>query len=240
MSEGLSLSFVALRCVYQAFHSHFPPANVDSNPGVLGGRAREEPTLIVNFRVPWGVVIFYCEVPQRFLPFLNKGQNKNGDAPQDLPPLDKMSPADRTLCRWFLGNNAQRNATLKIIPVIVQGPTIVKSTVSAKPAIIGKQLPIDYIYQPADPKLGLSEYFEIDLDIAASSVAKRILSVVYSNTKNVTFDLGFVIEGQSKDELPEQMLLSGRIHGLDPQFCPIYPVEKQDTVSSSDHANPGK
>ena len=183
-----------------------------------------------------GVVIFYSEIPERFLPFVRKGQKSKG-APQDLPSLDKMSPSERTLCRWFLGDNKHRDATLKIIPVIAKGPAIVKSTVPYKPAIIGKVLPIDYIYQPADTKLGLSEYFEIDLDITASSVAKRILSVVYSNTKSVTFDLGFVIEGQANDELPEQMLLSGRIHGLDPQYCPNYPSELD---SSSESGNPGK
>ena len=41
-----------------------------SNPGVMGGKLRETPTFIINFRLPWGVLLAYFEIPERFVPFV--------------------------------------------------------------------------------------------------------------------------------------------------------------------------
>jgi hypothetical protein len=39
----------------------------------MGGHLREIPTFIINFRLPWGVLLFYNEIPERFLPFVKAG-----------------------------------------------------------------------------------------------------------------------------------------------------------------------
>lgn len=44
-----------------------------SNTGVMGGHLRKIPTFIINFRLPWGVLLFYNEIPERFLPFVKAG-----------------------------------------------------------------------------------------------------------------------------------------------------------------------
>ena len=41
-----------------------------SNPGVMGGKLRETPTFIINFRLPWGLLLAYFEIPERFVPFV--------------------------------------------------------------------------------------------------------------------------------------------------------------------------
>ena len=188
------------------------PENIGSNTKVFGGKLRDIPTFIVNFRLPWGVCIFYSEIPTKFLPFLKYGDNKNN---KETPPsMDNFSPGDRAVCRFLMGDDTYRNKKLKIVPVVIAGPWVVKSIVGGKPAILGKQLPIDYTYQPSDSKN--SEYLEADLDIVASAAARRILSVVRSYTQDLTLDLGFVIEGAEDDELPEQMLCACRLHGMDP------------------------
>lgn len=197
------------------FQTQDTPKNIGRNPKIMGGKLQDTPTFIFNFRLPWGILVFYSEIPKRFLPFLRLESKK-------LPPLSKMPPSDRTLCRFLLGDDEHRDSVLKIIPVIVKGPSIVKSTINSTPALIAKKLPVKYFYERPTQTSSL-EYFEIDFDIAASSFAKRLLSLVRGNTKNIVFDLGFVIQGEKEDELPEQMMLAARIHGLDPVVTPDFP-----------------
>jgi Protein ENHANCED DISEASE RESISTANCE 2, C-terminal len=99
----------------------------------------------------------------------------------------------------------------------------VKSVVGGKPALLGKKVPINWIYKsPSDTQ---ALYLEADLDIAASSAARGILSVTRSYTQVLTLNLGFVVEGCNQDELPEQMLVGARLHGIDPLTAPAYPAD---------------
>jgi hypothetical protein len=85
----------------------------------------------------------------------------------------------------------------------------------------GNKMPVSYYYQKAED--GKACYLEADLDIVASSAARGILSCVRSYTQMLTIDLGFVIQGNQEDELPEQMLVGARLHGIDPLNAPPYP-----------------
>ena len=123
-----------------------------------------------------------------------------------------------------------KDETLKIVPVVVEGPWVVKSVVGGKPAILGTKLPVNYIYQKEEN--GKALYLEADLDIVASSAARGILSMVRSYTQILTLDLGFVVQGNSKDELPEQMLVGARLHGIDPLNAPTYPSTGADIFKS--------
>ena len=59
------------------------------------------------------------------------------------------------------------------------------------------------------------------LDIGSSSAtAKRIVSVCRRYMSALTVDIGFVVQGDAADELPEQMMGSLRIHGVDPLKAP--------------------
>lgn len=73
-------------------------------------------------------------------------------------------------------------------------------------------------------------YLEADLDIAASSAARGILSVTRTYTQVLTLNIGFVIEGTKQDELPEQMLVGARLHGIDPLTAPAYPVDTSASI----------
>jgi len=199
------------------------PENIGRNSGVMGGHLRDEPTFIVNFRLPWGVLVFYFSIPERLLPFLYKRYDPAFDTSK-LPSLGSLTPGDRTVARFLMGDDAHKNATLKIVPVVVKGPWIVKSVVGGKPAIIGKALPVTYAYQPPGGKKAC--YLEAGLDIVASAAARGILSVARSATTELTIDLGFVVQGNQEDELPEQMLVGARLHGLDPPNAQNLPPMK--------------
>ena len=113
------------------------PSSSYSIPGVLGGDLRRLPTFIINFRLPWGILLFYFEIPERFLPFLKAGHDPDFDE-STLPSLDDMTSTDRCVARFLQGSQDHKNSTLKILPSVVEGPWIVKSVVGSKPAIIGK------------------------------------------------------------------------------------------------------
>jgi hypothetical protein len=91
-------------------------------------------------------------------------------------------------------------------------------------------MPVNYIYQKGED--GKAMYFEADLDIVSSSAARGILSMVRSYTNVLTMDLGFVIQGNEKDELPEQMLCGTRLHGLDPLNAPALPFSQEISISN--------
>jgi len=92
-------------------------------------------------------------------------------------------------------------------------------------------MPVIYVYHP--PENGLAEYLEADLDIVSSAAARKILAVVSSYTQVLTVDLGFVVQGNRAEELPEQMMLGLRLHGLDPLTAELLP-EFDDGSSMSD------
>lgn len=168
------------------------------------------PTFIFKFRFPWGVLPLYFEIPSHLCVYLRPNS----------PPIDEtLSPSERALAKFFKGDEAYKNSTLKLIPFIPEGPWIARNMVSGKPAIIGNKLPVTYTYVPASE--GKAEYLEADLDIGSSSAtAKRIVSVCRRYMKMLTVDIGLVIQGNSAEELPEQMLGSIRLHGVDPQMAP--------------------
>ena len=204
-----------------------------SNSGIFGGALREKPTFLINFRLPWGVFVFYFELHEKFVPFVRKRYEEDFNEP--LPSLDSMTPSNRTLCRWLLGDDKHKNTTLKIVPVVVKGPWVVKSVVGGKPAIIGNKLPVTYVYQPAEGNKAL--YLEADMDVVASSAARGILSVVRSYTQGLTLDLGFVIQGNTQDELPEQMMGAVRCHGLDPMNAsPLPPMKQMYEIPEDDES----
>lgn len=201
------------------------PENVGSNPALFGGSLREKPTFIINFRLPWGVLVFYAEIPKRFVPIVRAAY----EAPDEKPNIEELfasSPSDVCVARFLLGDDEHKNKTLKIVPMVVDGPWIVRSVVGGKPAIIGTKMPVSYHYGP--PSQGRELYIEVDLDIAASSAARGILSVARSYTQVLTLNLGFVVQGNSDDELPEQMLLGARLHGINPLDAVAYPDQPTD------------
>lgn len=139
--------------------------------------------------------------------------------------MDGMSPQEICTCRFLLGDDEHKSKTLKIIPQVVKGPWIVKKVADNKPAIVGTKMPTNYHYEPENVEKGLAPYLGVDLDIVASSAARGILAVAQRYTSSLTLDLGFVIQGNSQDELPEQMLVGMRLHSLDPMVAPDLPED---------------
>jgi hypothetical protein len=178
----------------------------------LGGQLRKFPTVVINFQFPWGNMLLYYEIPVKLTRYLT-------ETPVALDP--SLTAPETTLANWLMGDEAYRNDRLKLIPYVAEGPWIVRSMVTGKPALIGKKLPVRYNVTPADAATGHAAVLECTLDIGSSSAtAKRIVSVCRRYMSALTVDIGFVIQGDTAGELPEQMMGSIRIHGVDPLQAP--------------------
>jgi hypothetical protein len=179
---------------------------------ILGGQLRKFATVMINFQFPWGNLLLYYEVPAKLTKYLS-------ESTVALDP--SLTASETTLAAWLQGDEAYRNDRLKLIPYVAEGPWIVRSMVTGKPALIGKKLPVRYQLTPADAATGQAAVLECTLDIGSgSATAKRIVSVCRRYMSALTVDVGFVIQADTAAELPEQMLGSIRIHGVDPLQSP--------------------
>ena len=55
-------------------------------------------------------------------------------------------------------------------------------------------------------------YVEVDIDVGSSSVAATVVGLVQGATKSLVVDMGIVLEGHTRDELPESLLGTVRPH----------------------------
>lgn len=113
-------------------------------------------------------------------------------------------PPDSLLGRFVHGDDAYRNARFKIANRIVKGPWLVRAAVGNYAAcLLGRALTCRYHTGDA--------YLEIDVDIGSSAIATAILHLALGAVTSVTIDMGFLVESQSEDELPERLFGAVRI-----------------------------
>ena len=110
--------------------------------------------------------------------------------------------------QWFSGDSDEfRNQRLKFIPHAHEASWMLKKAVGNRPVILGKAMKMRYHRGDS--------YLEIDIDIASSSAAVNLWGLVQSVAKGLVMDLGFVIEAQEKESLPELLLAAARVHKVD-------------------------
>ena len=185
----------------------------------LGGNIRKKPTYIFRFLFPWGMLIQYYEVPPKLVPFMKMGMTR--EEKRELS-IKGFTNAEKSLARWMASDDPEfKNDHLKLIAIVPDGSFLVRNLVTGKPALIGKRLQVSYKYVPKQSQS--SECIQIcDLDISSgTTIAKKAVSVTrryLSSLKAV--DVGFVIEGKTRAELPEEMMGSTRLHQVDPTQAP--------------------
>lgn len=148
-------------------------------------------TFVINFVVPGNPrinMVLYYQVPHPSV-------------------LTDGSPSAELMADFLEGSDEFRNERFKLIPCIVEGSFIVRQAVGSTPALIGKKL--------RQPYFKGKQYFELDVDIGSSAVANRVVGLVSGYTKKLVIDMGFVLEGQSPDELPERLFGTVRLVHID-------------------------
>lgn len=116
---------------------------------------------------------------------------------EDVPLLQK----------FVEGDDAYRNSRFKLIPYISKGSWIVKQSVGKKACLVGQALEINYFRG--------KNYIELGIDIGSSTVARGVVSLVLGYLNNLVIELAFLIQANTEEELPEQLLGTCRLNHLD-------------------------
>nr|CCA24865.1 conserved hypothetical protein [Albugo laibachii Nc14]CCA24949.1 conserved hypothetical protein [Albugo laibachii Nc14] len=173
-------------------------------------------TFLINFMVPGNprlsVILFY-----------------QSPSMEELEP--GTSPFADLMVAFIEGSEEFRNERFKLIPSIAEGSFIVRQAVGTTPAIIGKKLrqPVYVGQRPLKSQStgsnstiqsnhathSLPLYLELDVDIASSAVANRVVGLVTGYTKKLIIDMGFVLEAREEEELPERLFGTCRLNYID-------------------------
>ncbi|GMH07037.1 hypothetical protein Nepgr_008877 [Nepenthes gracilis] len=128
------------------------------------------------------------------------------------------------LDRFVNGDDSFRNQRFKLVNHIVKGPWIVRKAVGSYGAcLLGKALTCRY-YRGWN-------YFEVDVDIASSKIASALLHLALGCVTAVTIDMGFLVEAQAEEELPERLLGAVRICQMEMSSATFVDWSSSDTTS---------
>ncbi|KAK9078528.1 hypothetical protein SSX86_002585 [Deinandra increscens subsp. villosa] len=108
--------------------------------------------------------------------------------------------------RFIEGDDTFRNSRFKLIPHVTKGPWILRHTIR-RPTLIGHMLKINYIRG--------ENYLEMDIDVGSSACARGVAGKTFSCFSNLIIDTAFVIQANTRDELPEHVLGACRLSYLD-------------------------
>lgn len=113
--------------------------------------------------------------------------------------IEADTPFGRIARPFFFGNDDEfRNNRFKLIPKIVEGNMVVKMAVKDTPTLIGNKL--KQYYFKGD------NYFELDIDVGSSSVARNLTALAIGYSKALIVDMGFCLQGNDENELPEVLM----------------------------------
>ncbi|KAL5159048.1 Protein ENHANCED DISEASE RESISTANCE 2 [Glycine soja] len=119
---------------------------------------------------------------------------------------DRPVNKDSLLAKFLDGNDMFRDSRFKLIPSIVEGYWMVKRAVGTKACLLGKAVTCKYFKQ--------DNFFEIDVDIGSSSVARSVIGLVLGYVTSLVVDLAILIEAKEEGELPEYLLGTVRLNRL--------------------------
>jgi hypothetical protein len=118
------------------------------------------------------------------------------------------SPSSKLCNRFFFGESDEfRDRTFKLIPQIVHGNFIVRKAVGSTPAIMGKKLRQLYVRN--------DRFFEVILDCGSSPVATGVIRLSLGYAKSLVIDMGFLLEGDEQEYLPERIFGCVRMKNID-------------------------
>jgi hypothetical protein len=117
----------------------------------------------------------------------------------DKSLFEEDTPFGRIARPFFNGNDDDfRNNRFKLIPKVIDGNMLIKMAVKDTPTLLGNKLK-QYYYKG-------DNYFEIDVDVGSSSVARNVVGLAMGYAKNIIVDMGMCLQGNDESELPEVML----------------------------------
>lgn len=199
MKEPSAPSIFKLICV-DMFETNEPVKNIAADPRnrVSLAQQRGESTwvFVVSFMVPGP-------------PHLNFVAYMEGNK----EAIESDTPFGRIARPFFFGNDDEfRNNRFKLIPKVVEGNMVVKMAVKDTPTLIGNKL--KQYYFKGD------NYFELDIDVTSSSVARNLTALAIGYSKALVVDMGFCLQGNDENELPEVLMGGVSCVHLDTSVAP--------------------
>jgi len=117
----------------------------------------------------------------------------------DKAAIDADTAFGRIARPFFNGNDDDfRNNRFKLIPRVVDGNVLIKLAVKDTPTLLGNKL--KQYYFKGD------NYFELDVDVGSSSVARNVVGLAIGYSKTIVVDMGFCLQGNDENELPEVLM----------------------------------
>ncbi|KAK9808352.1 hypothetical protein WJX73_005387 [Symbiochloris irregularis] len=133
--------------------------------------------------------------------------NGCGEASSSPHAGSRPSEFERCLNVFLNGDDAERSRRFKLIPTVPTGSWVIKQSVGHTPVLLATKLKCHYYRGP--------RYFEVDVDVASSSMARSIVGRVSGTTTSLVVDMAFLLQGNAPAELPEHLLGSVRFSHLD-------------------------
>lgn len=115
-------------------------------------------------------------------------------------------PSDSFLHRLINGDEDDSfcNQRFKLVTRVEKGPWVVKAVAGNFGALVlGKTLRCSYHRG--------SNYFEIDVDLGSSAIMAAAVRLALGYVTSLKVDIGFVVEAQTEDELPEKLIGAVRV-----------------------------
>lgn len=152
------------------------PRNIVQRVGARHGRSGRPFFFLINLQVPGS--------PHRSLVFYFAIERKIVDG--------------SLLHRFIHGDDSFRNSRITLIPVVPEGSWLVKQAVGSRPVPLGQIMELHYCSG--------SNFLEIDANMGSSSVVRGVMGMVIGYINMLVVDMGFLIKGDSEEELPERLL----------------------------------
>ncbi|KAI3511793.1 hypothetical protein L1887_18951 [Cichorium endivia] len=115
---------------------------------------------------------------------------------KDVPLLEK----------FVEGDDAFRNSRFKLLPHVTKGPWVVKQSAS-RATLVGQLLKVNYIRG--------NNYIEADIDVGSSALARGVASTALSCFTSLISETAFVLQANTRYELPEHLYGATRLNYLD-------------------------
>ncbi|CAH2044387.1 unnamed protein product [Thlaspi arvense] len=137
-------------------------------------------------------------------------------------------PSDSVLRQLIDGDDSFCGQRFKVLSRVVKGPWVVKAAAGSFGAfIVGKTARCSYHRG--------SNYLEIDVDLSSSAIMTALLRLALGYITSLTVDIGFVVEAQTEDELPERLIGACRVCHIElsTAFSVVGPENPLGTMGSA-------
>mmetsp|Transcript_53633 Transcript_53633/g.114523 ORF Transcript_53633/g.114523 Transcript_53633/m.114523 type:complete len:530 (-) Transcript_53633:36-1625(-) len=116
----------------------------------------------------------------------------------------KDSPEGRLLQKYIDMTPEQRSTRLKVLPKVTEGPWLVKKGVPDRPGVVGKKLKCDNFRG--------EDHLEVSINCISAAAGRRLVQLLTGAASLFSMELFLILEGQSRQELPERVLGGLAVH----------------------------